>query len=65
MTLFLQRFIKKKGYPNYTQVMRVVEGGETPLFKSFFSNWVTSADQLAMGIMDKSNIGRLFFPTRG
>lgn len=50
------RFIKKKGYPNYTQVMRVVEGGETPPFKSFFSNWVTSADQLAMGIMDKSNI---------
>eukprot|EP00047_Mylnosiga_fluctuans_P019660 m.84690 g.84690 ORF g.84690 m.84690 type:complete len:829 (+) comp8214_c0_seq1:60-2546(+) len=32
-------FIKNKGYPNATPVTRVVEGGETPLFKQNFQNW--------------------------
>jgi len=34
-----QEFIKAKGYPNHTQVTRVVEGGETPLFKQNFQSW--------------------------
>lgn len=29
-------FISQKGYPNWTPVTRVVEGGETPLFKQNF-----------------------------
>ena len=47
--------------------MRVLEGGETPLFKSYFATWATSDDQAAMGIIDKSNIGmrfRFFFSSK-
>lgn len=50
------KFIHKKGYPSYTTIMRVLEGGETPLFKTFFSSWVTTEDELCMGVIDKSNI---------
>jgi len=32
-------FIKSKGYPNWTPVVRVVEDGETPLFKQNFNQW--------------------------
>eukprot|EP00056_Hartaetosiga_gracilis_P012462 m.198992 g.198992 ORF g.198992 m.198992 type:complete len:666 (-) comp13692_c2_seq2:133-2130(-) len=32
-------FLKQKGYPNHTPVTRVVEGGETPLFKQNFQGW--------------------------
>ena len=32
-------FLKQKGYPNHTPVTRVVEGGETPLFKQNFKGW--------------------------
>jgi len=32
-------FIKSKGYPNATPVTRVVENGETPLFKQNFNAW--------------------------
>jgi len=32
-------FISQKGYPNWTSVTRVVEGGETPMFKQNFKNW--------------------------
>jgi len=39
--------------------MRVLEGGETPQFKSYFSTWVTSEDEKCMGVIDKSNIGKL------
>ena len=33
------KFITDKGYPNYTQVARIVEGGEPPLFCSYFEGW--------------------------
>jgi len=32
-------FIKNKGYPNATPVVRLVEGGETPIFKQNFFLW--------------------------
>ncbi|EGD82600.1 scinderin isoform 2 [Salpingoeca rosetta] len=32
-------FLKTKGYPHHTPVTRVVEGGETPLFKQNFPGW--------------------------
>jgi len=35
-------FIKSKNYPTWTPVTRVVEGGETPLFKQNFSAWPES-----------------------
>ncbi|XP_066925925.1 gelsolin, cytoplasmic-like [Clytia hemisphaerica] len=50
------KFIHKKGYPSYTTIMRILEGGETPLFKSYFATWATTEDQLCMGVIDKSNI---------
>eukprot|EP00051_Salpingoeca_urceolata_P026376 m.477069 g.477069 ORF g.477069 m.477069 type:complete len:836 (-) comp20747_c0_seq1:704-3211(-) len=32
-------FLKQKGYPNHTPITRVVQGGETPLFKQNFASW--------------------------
>lgn len=32
-------FIDSKGYPKHTPCSKVVEGGETPLFKSNFASW--------------------------
>lgn len=32
-------FIDQKGYPKWTPVCRVIEGGETPLFKQNFASW--------------------------
>lgn len=34
-----QGFLKTKKYPTWTKVTRVVEGGETTLFKQFFLTW--------------------------
>ncbi|XP_047445538.1 scinderin like b [Mugil cephalus] len=34
-----QKFIKDKGYPNKTQIQVLPAGGETTLFKQFFSDW--------------------------
>ena len=28
-----------KGYPEWTKVTRIVEGGETPVFKHLFTSW--------------------------
>lgn len=36
---YAQDFLSQKGYPNHTPVTRVVEGGETPLFKQNFAAW--------------------------
>ena len=47
--MFFKEFISKKGYPNWTQVTRVVEGGETPIFKQFFSGWRDEGGQVGMG----------------
>ncbi|XP_051948893.1 adseverin [Xyrauchen texanus] len=32
-------FIKQMGYPANTQIQVLPEGGETPIFKQFFTNW--------------------------
>ena len=45
----LKEFISKKGYPQWTQVTRVVEGGETPIFKQFFSGWRDEGEQVGLG----------------
>uniref|UniRef100_A0A672J4Z6 Adseverin-like n=1 Tax=Salarias fasciatus TaxID=181472 RepID=A0A672J4Z6_SALFA len=34
-----QQFIKDKGYSSKTQIQVLPAGGETPLFKQFFSDW--------------------------
>ena len=46
---YWQEFINKKGYPNWTQVTRVVEEGETPIFKQFFSGWRDEGEQVGLG----------------
>ncbi len=35
----LQEFIDVRGYPEWITVTRVLDGGETPLFKQYFSDW--------------------------
>ena len=36
---FAQDFIDARGYPAWIQVDRVVDGGESPLFKQYFPDW--------------------------
>ncbi|KAJ3604341.1 hypothetical protein NHX12_029082 [Muraenolepis orangiensis] len=50
-----QQFIKKMGYPAYTQVQILPEHGETPLFKQFFKTWRTAEDTVGMGTGYVSN----------
>jgi len=44
-----QSFIDKFKYPSFTPITRVVEGGETPLFKEKFTNWVSKEKPTAPG----------------
>lgn len=37
---YAAEYLKTAGYPNHTPITRLVEGGETPLFKQFFANWM-------------------------
>jgi len=52
-------FIKQKGYPNWTQVTRVVEGAETPIFKQFFKNWQEADSQQGLGQVKRGNIANI------
>ncbi|XP_031553548.1 gelsolin, cytoplasmic-like [Actinia tenebrosa] len=49
-------FIEQKGYPKWTQVTRVIEGGETPIFKQFFSNWSDQNAQVGLGKVFKKGV---------
>lgn len=59
-------FLDIRGYPNWTSITRVVEGGETPVFKQYFTSWVDVNDQKGLGniynvgsiaeIQDEANI---------
>lgn len=51
-----------KGYPEWTSVTRLVEGGETPVFKQFFISWYDSTDQKGLGEIHNvgSIVGRVF-----
>ncbi|XP_021948183.1 advillin isoform X2 [Folsomia candida] len=44
-----QGFIKKKGYPDHTQVTRVIDGGEPESFKSLFSAWKVKNETVGFG----------------
>lgn len=48
-------FIKKMGYPKYTQVQILPEMGETPLFKQFFKNWRDLDQTEGLGVAYVSN----------
>lgn len=43
--------MKFKKYPNWTPVTRVIDGGETPLFKQFFSSWKEPETSTGLGRM--------------
>uniref|UniRef100_A0A7N8WQ59 Gelsolin n=1 Tax=Mastacembelus armatus TaxID=205130 RepID=A0A7N8WQ59_9TELE len=43
-------FIKKMGYPKYTQVHILPEMGETPLFKQFFKDWRDKDQTVGLGV---------------
>ena len=49
------KFIQEKGYPDYTQVTRIVQGGETPLFKRCFKNWKDANQQEGLGKIQAIN----------
>jgi hypothetical protein len=34
-----QAFLEKRGYPQWMSITRVIDGGETPLFKQYFVSW--------------------------
>lgn len=44
-----QGFIKKKGYPDHTQVTRVIDGGEPEEFQSLFSRWKVKSETVGFG----------------
>lgn len=42
----LQIFLKHRGYPHWVSVTRVIDGGETSLFKQYFDGWGDTAVHL-------------------
>lgn len=42
-------FLTLRGYADWTPVTQVVEGGETPLFKQYFSQWTDRDAQTGLG----------------
>ncbi|XP_074648526.1 advillin-like [Tubulanus polymorphus] len=52
-------FLEEKGYPNWTKVTRVVEEGETPLFKQCFTGWRDKNVVNGFGSAQKSNIAKV------
>lgn len=57
-----QGFIKKKNYPNHTQVTRVIDGGEPQEFKSLFNSWATPGASKGLGKTHSvGKIGNHFF----
>lgn len=47
--LLLQAFLTQRGLPQWTPITQVVEMGETPLFKQYFSTWKDPNAQTGMG----------------
>ncbi|XP_076316612.1 villin-1-like [Tachypleus tridentatus] len=52
-----QGFIKKKNYRNYTQVTRVIEGGEPPEFQCLFRTWRDPHHTIGLG--KTHNVGKI------
>ncbi|XP_076312885.1 villin-1-like isoform X2 [Tachypleus tridentatus] len=54
---FAQGFIVKNNYPNYTQITRVIDGGETTEFKSLFKFWRDVNQTTGLG--KTHNVGKI------
>lgn len=42
-------YLNVKGYPQWTQIIRIVDGGELPIFKQYFSVWKEPEEQRGLG----------------
>eukprot|EP00794_Sanderia_malayensis_P007248 gene7248-8056_t len=47
-------FVQAKEYPAWTQVTRVVEGAETPIFKQLFSTWKEDVQTIKITVNNKT-----------
>ncbi|XP_060072060.1 gelsolin, cytoplasmic-like [Ylistrum balloti] len=53
-------FLSLKGYPEWTKVTRLADGGETPVFKEYFRSWRDRDDQMGLGnTYTKENIAKI------
>eukprot|EP00753_Platysulcus_tardus_P014808 PLAT4544.1.p1 GENE.PLAT4544.1~~PLAT4544.1.p1 ORF type:complete len:858 (-),score=452.55 PLAT4544.1:277-2784(-) len=53
-----QEFIASKGKPAWTQVTRLIETGETPIFKSYFGDWTKPAAPMSFGFSGSSGVAK-------
>ncbi|XP_069122982.1 advillin-like isoform X2 [Argopecten irradians] len=53
-------FLTLKGYPDWTKVTRLADGGETPMFKEYFRSWSDRDDQKGLGnVYTKETIAKI------
>ncbi|XP_033733463.1 gelsolin-like protein 1 [Pecten maximus] len=53
-------FLTLKGYPEWTKVTRLADGGETPMFKEYFCSWRDRDDQRGLGnVYTKEHIAKI------
>lgn len=58
----LQEYMHFRKYPMWTPITRVIDGGETPIFKQFFSTWKEPESSVGIGRMfSKKQIAGTFF----
>lgn len=43
------KYLKGRGYPAWTQIVRCIDGGEPALFKQYFTNWTEPEGQRGLG----------------
>jgi len=41
----VNKFLSTRGYPDWVSVTRVIDGGETPLFKQYFESWTDESQE--------------------
>ena len=55
-------FLRSKGYPDYTQVVMVKQGSETPAFKQCFIDWpMKPLDPQQVTFVSGRGVGILYF----
>ncbi|CAH1793788.1 unnamed protein product [Owenia fusiformis] len=50
-----EEFLDYRGYPDWTPMTRVTDGGESPLFKQYFEIWQDDTDQKGLGDVSTVN----------
>ncbi|XP_022257425.1 gelsolin, cytoplasmic-like, partial [Limulus polyphemus] len=49
-----EKYLETRGYPSWTSVTRIIDGGEPPMFKQYFSSWHEPEDQVGLGRVYKA-----------